>query len=132
MTRWERFKLASVVATALFFLQAFFLIFNLQLVDETTGEFRLGAQFRFKFVDETTRQFVLVSELQKLPGELLTALELCGAALVMTFVGIGLLSRFKPEILHRLHPGREEGASPSTEEILKRARDSGKMGTRSE
>lgn len=131
MTRWERFKVAWVVAMALFFLQAFFLIFNLQFVDETTGQFRLGAQFRFKFVDETTRQFVLVSELQKLPGELLTALELCGASLVITFVGLGVLIRFRPETLHRLHAGLEPRASPPPDAILKRARDSGRIEKRS-
>jgi len=96
MKRSERLKLSIAIATLAFFMQVVLLVVNVQFVDESTGQFRLGAQFRFKFVDDTTRQFVLLSQLQRLPEELLRVFEVSAVVAVLCYVGFGFYYRHRP------------------------------------
>ena len=90
MNRWERLKLSTAIATLVFFIQVVLLVVNIQFVDQATGQFRLAAQFRFKFVDETSREFVLVSQLQRLPEELVLVTEVSIAVAVLCYATLGL------------------------------------------
>jgi hypothetical protein len=85
MSRWNRLKLSIAIGVLSFFIQVVFIVINVQFVDPSTGQFRLGAQFRFKFVDETTRQFVLVSQLRRLPEELLRVSEIASVFTVLCY-----------------------------------------------
>jgi hypothetical protein len=96
MKRWERIKLSLAISVLVFFIQVVLLVINIQFVDEGTGQFRLGAQFRFKFVDETTRQFVLLSQLQKLPDELLLVFEISVAVAALCYGAISLYYQYRP------------------------------------
>ena len=96
MKRWDRIKLSLAISVLVFFIQVVLLVINVQFVDEGTGQFRLGAQFRFKFVDETTRQFVLLSQLQKLPDELLLVFELSVAVAALCYGAISLYYHYRP------------------------------------
>lgn len=96
MKRWERIKLSLAIAVLVFFIQVVLLVINVQFVDEASGQFRLGTQLRFKFVDETTRQFVLLSQLQKLPNELLLVLEISIAVAAFSYGAISLYYKYRP------------------------------------
>jgi hypothetical protein len=112
MNRWDRFKLSVAIAVLAFFIQVVFLVINVQFVDEATGQFRLGAQLRFKFVDETTRQFVLVSQLQQLPGELLRVVEISSAITALCYVGLGWYYRQQGSTdLHCLEESSQQGGA---------------------
>jgi hypothetical protein len=97
MNRWDRLKLSLAIGVLSFFIQVVFLVINVQFVDPSTGHFRLGAQLRFKFVDETTRQFVLVSQLRRLPGELLHVAEIASAASILCYAALGWYYRQPPK-----------------------------------
>ena len=122
MKRWERIKLSLAISVLVFFIQVVLLVINVQFVDDATGQFRLGAQFRFKFVDETSRQFVLLSQLQKLPDELLLVFELSVAVAALCYGALSMYYQYRP-LAEWVEDGEQSsedgGGQPGGEDRLK-------------